>query len=561
MAALRECEMTCRRTGATQWTISSALAGEFLDEHGLRWDEWRQRGQLDVVKTGPHRTVYRLTLPCGEFYLKHFRIADWKAQAQNFFRPCKAELEWNAARQVAEAGLPTFETVALGKTMLGAIVGESFLITRAIADSIPLDEFVLNELSRGSKPIVRQRLATQLGRLTAQLHAAQIDHVDFHAGNILVRVDDDLVPQLSLIDLHAARSRHRLTAAQCRQNLANLNQFFVTRGTRTDRLRFRHAYMLARRDRAAERDELRRMEAFLREAAERGWNRADRAWRRGNRHVRKLDAKATRCRGVATCAAEWLTAIRDAPENLFTANLVAWCKRSGRHRVAEVALSSPAGPVRGFWKCIEENSMFCRIRGLFRESVVRHAWETGHAFLRRGIDTPKPLVLVENRSGSTHRQYLLTEAIANSVTVFEYLAGIHLQLSAAEQRRRTLAIAQRLAHQLRRLHDCRYDHRDLKFGNILVSTDIDQPARTWLLDLDAVKQWPRLPVQRAVQNLSRINVSSLQGAAIDNVLRLRFLRWYLGDRFSAEWKWWWRSIARRSRQKQQQNKSRGRPLT
>ena len=59
----------------------------------------------ETVKTGPHRSVYRLLLPGGEFYLKHFRIADWKALLQNVVRPSKAEREWRAAHAHRRAGL------------------------------------------------------------------------------------------------------------------------------------------------------------------------------------------------------------------------------------------------------------------------------------------------------------------------------------------------------------------------------------------------------------------------------------------------------------------------
>src|SRR5882757_4088708 len=59
-----------------------------------------------TVKTGPHRTVYRLVLDGGDFYLKHFRIADRKALLQNVLRRSKAELEWRAARSIARMGLP-----------------------------------------------------------------------------------------------------------------------------------------------------------------------------------------------------------------------------------------------------------------------------------------------------------------------------------------------------------------------------------------------------------------------------------------------------------------------
>ena len=96
-----------------------------------------------------------------------------------------------------------------------------------------------------------------------------------------------------------------------------------------------------------------------------------------------------------------------------------------------------------------------------------------------------------------------------------------------------------LARQVRRLHDAGFDHRDLKFANLLVAAD-PADARIWFLDLDGVRVWRSLPRRRAVQNLARINVSSLVVDLVSDSDRLRFLKWYLGDRFRSEWKWWWR---------------------
>src|SRR5258708_4289085 len=83
----------------TSWQIPSSVADQFLSSAGLRWWEWRGRGAIDVVKHGPHRTVYRLRLASGEYYLKHFRIPDLRAGLQNLLRKSKAEREWMAARR------------------------------------------------------------------------------------------------------------------------------------------------------------------------------------------------------------------------------------------------------------------------------------------------------------------------------------------------------------------------------------------------------------------------------------------------------------------------------
>jgi hypothetical protein len=98
------------------------------------------------------------------------------------------------------------------------------------------------------------------------------------------------------------------------------------------------------------------------------------------------------------------------------------------------------------------------------------------------------------------------------------------------------------ARQMYRLHAAGFDHRDLKFANILVSSDPADP-RIWLLDLEGVRVWRRLPVRRAVKNLARISVSALVCQHLSRTDRLRFLRVYLAGQSARAWKTWWRRIA------------------
>ncbi len=562
-AAAKTQRFVTRPAGDVEWTIHEALADRLLGEAGLRWAEWTAPHAASVVKTGPHRTVYRLDLPAGEFYLKQFRLADWKALLRNLVRTCPAEIEWQAAHRIAACGLPTFETIAMGRRMRAGVVCENYLVTRGIPGALPLDQFwqsVVARISAARQAIVRQQLAGVLGRLTARLHRSGVEHADFHAGNLLVVWNGSDLPELFVIDLNAARFHRVLAPAARRRNLALLYRSMALIATLADRLRFFQAYSAELSAAAADRDEINRLEAACRASAHAGWRRADRAWRRGNRHVRQLDTPATGCRGLAVLDAQRLAMIRDNPESLFAEQLDYWCKRSGRHRVAAVTPLLQGSSSLAFWKCIDYRSWYDRLLGRFRESAVRRGWEIGHAFLRRGIATPMPLLFVEARGPGLRRDYLLTEAVRHSTTLAEFCAAQWPRLLPVQQRHWKLGLTRRLALQLRRLHECRYDHRDLKFQNILVSQDPAADA-VWLLDLDAVRAWPWRSRSRAVQNLARLNVSSLMRTMFQKTDRLRFLKTYLGVRFAAEWRNWWRAIACRSRKKQYQNQHRGRPLT
>src|SRR5262249_3056483 len=146
-----------------------------------------------------------------------------------------------------------------------------------------------------------QRLAREMGGLAARLHAAGIEHVDLHAGNLMIRPGAGAnEPLLSLIDLHAVRFCQRLATRSRGRKLGGLHQVFAGRSTRGDRRRFWRAYAEGVHDVATDGESsAQRVEQILAEAARAGWRRADRAWKRGNRHVRRLDAGPVKCRGLA----------------------------------------------------------------------------------------------------------------------------------------------------------------------------------------------------------------------------------------------------------------------
>jgi tRNA A-37 threonylcarbamoyl transferase component Bud32 len=572
-----------------RWTMSADLVEELLPAIRAALDGPPDGSVAETIKTGPHRTVYRLALEHGDFYLKHFRIADWKALLQNLLRPSRAELEWRAARGIARLGLPTFEPVARGQRVHGGIVHDSFLVSRGIPEAVPLDQFAVEELVPPARHMLREaacsqsnrrhKLATALGELAARVHHAGIEHADFHAGNILIRVGPDGRPALWLIDLHKVHLGRSPSRSARFRNLAILHQFFAGKSTRTDRLRFYRAYRqqwdatapagecgaphaALSEDSSSERAEIAALEKSLEAAADAGWRRADRAWQRGNRHVRKRDAGAVSCRGLATLDVDWLDQVRDDPERLFREPLTVWHKQTPKHRVAEIELPAAASALchAGFLKCIEPTRTWRRWLASFRMSPVRRSWELGHSLLRRGIDTPKPILFIERQIPQTERYYLLTEAIPESFGVAEFFQTLWPGMDAAARCDWLRMHLRRLALQLRRLHDAGFDHRDLKFANLLVARDPADP-RVWLLDLEGVRIWRPLPARRATQNLARINVSALVAGIGPQTERLRFLKWYLGARFAADWKGWWRRIARLSREKISDNRRRGRNLS
>jgi tRNA A-37 threonylcarbamoyl transferase component Bud32 len=236
-----------RATGGTRWQVLPEYQEVLLGPEGLRLDDWLRAGQARVVKHGPHRTVYRVTLPGLDFHLKQYRLPDVRAWLRELVRPSKARMEHDRALAVAARGMPTVTPLALGEPCRGT--GDSFLITRTLQDVEPLGAFlqvVLPYWEPSRRTRLRQRLAVGLGRFLAGLHEAGIVHHDLHANNLLLHLDGHDQARLYLIDLHAVSLGAPLGWEASRANLVMLNRWFILRSSRSDRRRCWEAYSEAR---------------------------------------------------------------------------------------------------------------------------------------------------------------------------------------------------------------------------------------------------------------------------------------------------------------------------
>ena len=121
-----------------------------IGPEGLKLNEWRESGQLAIVKQGPHRVVYRADLPTGSVYVKHYLVPNGRAILRQWFRRGKGRNEGKRARTLAAAGVPTITPIALGEQRKHQFLLENYLITPAIDDTIPLDTFVESELPKFS---------------------------------------------------------------------------------------------------------------------------------------------------------------------------------------------------------------------------------------------------------------------------------------------------------------------------------------------------------------------------------------------------------------------------
>ncbi|HEY3787753.1 MAG TPA: lipopolysaccharide kinase InaA family protein [Urbifossiella sp.] len=569
---------TLRQAGR-RWHLAPN-AWHFFDDSGLDLDRWIDDGSAQIVKTGSHRTVYRVELPIGTVFVKHCRINGLRAWFREVLRPAKARLEFENLLAVQNRGIASVVPLAWGVSDC-LWPGESFLITRSLDGFAPFLEHLEGPLSAGDC----RELAGSLGRFIAKLHDSGIAHPDPHPGNLLVATTDGRC--FALIDLHAIRLSRPLSWSESRANLVLFNRWFQLRASRTDRLRFWKAYRQSRltlpvpvEDQFA--DQARAVERGTAASNLRFWASRRSRCRGANRYFqcvrtkltteaqRKIEENGDKPRigffnhashfvlsvlsSSVSSVTLWLKsssqmrghAVRDIPEekvNNLTANPDSHFEQCGIRILKDSRTSTVAElPGNLILKRVNVRHWFEPIKNLLRPSAVLRSWMNGHALRDRWLPTPRPLAVWHRyRFGLPAEGYLLTEKVeATPLT---------------EPSRSSLF---QLARTLRQMHDRGISHRDLKASNILLEGGRD-PV---LIDLVGVRLGKKVSFRQRAKELARLNASFLASPFATRSERLRFLRTYLsaGDGHLAGWKNWWNAISRATVVKQAKNRRSGRPL-
>lgn len=563
--------------GAIGWWFRDSWGQTLLGPDGLRLEQWRDEGRLTTVKSGPHRIVYRVDLPEGAVFIKHYLVPDYRAMFRQWFRRGKGRNEGKRSASLAEIGIPTFHPIALGELRKRKFLFENYLVTWEIPGTIPLDDFLENHLDRLLEPTrsqVRQRVARALALLTARLHNAGMTHIDFHPGNVLVRLGPGDVPELSMIDLDALRQQPRLRWSKARRNLALLDHYFWLRSSRTDRHRFLKAYVAGRNEPAPDaRRFARAIEGSTRAWAERLWRRWGRRCRSTNKYFRTFEGPRT-----------WGVAVRDLddheirilaanPDSPFSDPRSTLIKNSRTSKVVETTMSVGGVPTKVVFKRFNRKKWIDPWLNLFRPSRAWRSWQAGQDLASRGIPTPRNILFLarKRRFWSNpfswflpHETYLATCKEEQVITLSEYVRKVLPTLPPEECRARVRKVNLELARLLRDLHERSLSHRDLKASNILVHLDPGKAGKLLsLIDLVGVQVWHPVPRHRRVQNLARLSISLDAVPGRTRSETLRFLRSYLPWGLSplSSWKQVWRATEQAVRAKQERNRRRGRPLS
>jgi serine/threonine protein kinase len=564
------------------WWIREEWFDKLAGPHGLRWQEWKAAHRLRVVKDGPHRTVYHVDLGETGVYVKHYRVPDFRARLRQWFRRGKARNEGGKALRLASIGVRTFTPLALGEQRKRGFLYENYLVTEEIPNVEPLDRFlesILPRFNADRQTRIRRQISDALAQLCACLHESGYMHCDFHPGNILIHLTENDEPRLYLIDLDAVRYRGvGLSSAEIRDNLAQLNNYFWSRSSRSERLRFLEEYVkYSGNHNPVSPLEMAKFAQSI-EKATRTW--AERLWRRWakrglstNKYFKTFRDKNTWGVFSRIFQREHLREIVEDPERLIFSEGSKILKHSRSSTVAEVTLRTSDGPRRVIVKKIPTYKPRDFWFGWLRTPRCLRAWKAAGHLVARDVPTPRPLGYLV-RGWPWLPGFMTRRYPAVTYTIMDRPEGMvqledhlrHILATVPIDRRREVidrsSVA--LAKAVRKLHAMSLSHRDMKAANILVQARPDGSFDhvSWI-DLVGVTLEHPLPYRNRVQNLARLAISVKSKNLLTNAGALRFLKTYLPLAFMPRnsWKKMWRDVVAEMRHKSDRNIRIGRPLS
>jgi tRNA A-37 threonylcarbamoyl transferase component Bud32 len=514
-----------------------------------------------LVKHNSSRTVWRVQTDDRAVYVKRYHPRSLWGRLKRAGGVGRARRELEYAQYLLARGVPAPTVLACG-----VVQGREYLVSQAVEPAQAADLWHMDRIDRDGPADRRQvaLAAAALGELVGRMHAAGVIHGDLHCGNVLVRTDAHR-PWLVLLDLHRMHRRRGLSRRQMTANLAQLYYDRFNFSRLADRLRFLKHYLAASGAGGSVAGWACMIEDFARRHARRQLSGRDRRIFASNTYFAPLRlgrgwranvvlSSRQRLAGSAAAALTfeapaWREAI-SRPEALFEGPGVEVVKDSPSSLVVRRRLRVGPHEVDVFIKRSRRKHPWKWPIDCLRPSRSKRAFELGHVLLARRIATALPLAALERRWGPLLRDNILITEAVEAPQLHRFLEA-HLgpprtdtPLSAVQQRQLAQQVLGRLGVLVRRLHDNRLAHRDLKANNLLVKWSPQRRPEVVLVDLDGLKRVRWMTSQHGFGGLMRLNVSLLECPVVNHAGRLRMLLGYLrrGRTGRLDFKPYWRVL-------------------
>lgn len=211
----------------------------------------------ESYRRGPGRQTLRVQIGGQAYFLKRHHGVGWGEIFKNLLQlrlpVLGAATEARAIARLERLNVPTMHCAGWGERGRNPARRQSFVLTRALDDTVSLEDFCAGWGQRrhwtAGQLVLKRQLLQQLADTARCLHAHGVNHRDFYLCHFLLRRDSPGLTQpggrldLHLIDLHRVQQRRHTPRRWQVKDLAGLYFSALDAGlTRRDCFRFMRRY-------------------------------------------------------------------------------------------------------------------------------------------------------------------------------------------------------------------------------------------------------------------------------------------------------------------------------
>ncbi|HHT9109998.1 MAG TPA: lipopolysaccharide kinase InaA family protein [Candidatus Brocadiaceae bacterium] len=481
----------------------------------------------EIVRNEPHKKILKYTHNQeASFYIKHYKIKDSTDALKSLFLPSKAYREWNKGHILLRNRLFTPELVAVGEKTHFGMHPESYIISKAIPDSVTMKTQLLDAcpLSGVYEHIGKNTLLKNFISFVKNIHEHGFFHGELHAENVLV---DRIHGTFYLIDVGRIKFRKNLPLSW---KINDLSRFFysVLPLCAYEEISALIDHYTSNTFNFKDKENIRkRVFGKIRKIRRRLWY---------GRTIKCLKNNAvfkstTYDKYTINMLREWDVKVFIDMINEHTRSLTKKSnnviKSSSKTAVTRIQASHETA----HGVCIKEYKypvVLKKILYFFFRSPARKAWYAAHGLLASNFLTPKPIALCEEkRLGILKKSFLIMEDISHCLPCYKYVSekfNYCYDKVATEKKQQFIF---RLATSFKQLHDSGIYHGDLKGSNIMIR-ELPDAWDFFYIDLDRVRFNTKITRKKKINNLTQLNASLAN--CITYTDRLRFYRIYTGSK-------------------------------
>ena len=456
--------------------LEKSLEKLFLDR-----DPFKVIEELDgiIYREYANRITKEFCFNNETYFVKYHKGVGWKEIFKNIFQLKQpvlgAKQEWSSLHKLKTLQISCPEPVGFASKGINPAKRHSFIITRALNETISLEDLFLKQGDLVLSPIKRRELLENIALISRKMHKQGLNHRDFYLCHFHINKNLDVSHKgIFLIDLHRAQMRKRVPRRWATKDIGGLFHSAMDLGlTERDCYRFLKIYFdMSLRDIFQQKikfiEILRKrafamyMEPILEEIniSSQEDKQLSSVYLKGNKeNMRWIANKEFFDQG--------LSEVINNPDHFISKGEEIKSERG--HHIVKINLNNDSIYIKKY----QIKGLLHYFRKFFSQTRALTAWKASHWFSAAGINTIKPLAVVEKYDNfTTTDSYLIS------------LEQLGTRLDRVDFSKENYYLIQnKLTSFIKRLKWINFNHGDAKSSNFFLFEN-----KLFVLDLDISKK-------------------------------------------------------------------------